>query len=420
MRQFKDSGRFVFNLDNPLIFLQNESLGESRPGGLGNQTGVGSNNSNTQTTPHKPDNMPVVTVTGEEKSPDSLYTYSMGISGIQAHNNNYDETNAFVTKPIRLNENILEVTIDSVEEHPVFQEVSGRASSRQTSVEYYISLKETPSLNDWIPILPKQTKKVLGERLMFRYLHAETLFPFNLNSVSVYKDGLLMDKKDYYILNSQNIQIENVDTDSIYTIDYEPNVYIKNPYKVEVNDYKKKTERITEDFKEGTDVNKTLTLKHVPYIDKERLSQEEGFNPNTSNYQPVQVSIVDARIQGSAGRLINYVPPKMESLDSPYMMNRTLYLDNSWSDLKRYNLEEGYLGLDYYQHKNKITLAEHINIPMIAENERETPGTGTIRVSYDALVTSFRLKIIVRRNTQQEITVSPRVKEYKLNFKSTR
>lgn len=416
MREIKDSGRFVFNLKNPLIYLNNQSSGKNTSVPISpNETHKG-----VQTSPHKPDNMPIETINNEEKTPASLYTYSMGIAGIQANNNTYSEANAFVTKPIKLNENILEVTLDSLEEHPVFDEVSGRASKKQTSVEYYISLKEKPSLEDWLPILPRETKKVSGERLFFDTLYAETLFPFRLGTVSVYKNGVLLPSSKYFVLNSKRIQLESVDDKSIYTIDYTPDVYNNNPYKVEVNDYRLSTERIVEEFPEGTDTNKTVTLKHVPYINKELLLEEDGFNPNESDYQPIQVSIVDSQIRGLNGRTVNYVPPKREDVELPHMVNKTLYLDNSWSDLERYDLEKGYLGIDYFQHKNKITLAEHINIPMIEENERETPGTGTIRVSYDALVTAFRLKIVLRRNTEREKTASPRVKEYKLNFKATR
>lgn len=396
MSEIRDSGRFVFNEKNPVQFLREGQL-----------------------IPSKPDNMENDTEESESYSPDGLYTYSMGINQIEANNNTYEESSVFVTKPIALNENVLEVTLNALEEHPVFDEVSGRAAVNQTSIEYYIAIKDNPSPNDWISILPRETKEVKGERLFFDGINAETLFPFQLDSVRVYKDGLIIEKPEYYVLNTQSIQVEHLNRDAIYTIDYTPNTFASNPYIIEINDYKYDIERMTEEF-DGTDINKTLTLNHVPYIDKEKLLEEEDFNPNTSQYRPVDVSIVDASIQAPNGRSVNYVPPTFLRDGEPYMANKTLYLDNSWSELQRYNLETGYLGIDYFQNKNKITLAEHINIPMIEENERETPGTGTIRVSYDALVTEFRLKVILRRNTQKEITATPRLKEYQLNFKSIR
>lgn len=396
-KEIKDSGRFIFNKDTPLLYRRQGQL-----------------------IPGKPDNMETDGNQSESFTPDGLYTYSIGISEIQANNVNYDESNAFVTKPIELNENVLEVVLDSIEEHPVFEEVSGRAASQQTSVEYYLSLKKRPGLNDWHPILPRQTKKVKGERLFFEGISATTLFSFQMNSIVVYKDGVKLDKSMYYILNKQAIQIDYVDSDSVYTVDYSPDTFTKDPYTFEVNDFKFQTERIVEEFPEGTDINKTITLRHVPYIDKERLLQEEDYNPNTSDYRPIDVSIVQANIQIPNGGATNYVPPTKEIEDRPYMVNKSLYLDNSWSEMEHFDLEKGYLGIDYFQHKNKITLAEHINVPMIEENMTETPGTGTIRVSYDALVTAFRLKIVLRRNTKKEKTASPRVKEFTLNFKATR
>lgn len=397
MREVKDSGRFIFGRDAPETYIDD----------------IDSN-------PSKPRNMLNDTRDTESMSPDRLYTYSMGISEIRANNNTYEESNAFVTKPIQVHENVLQISLDSVEEHPVFDEISGRANDRQTSVEYYVSMQSNPNLADWIPILPEQTEHIKSERLFFDGVNATTLFPFQISTVEVFRDGIRLKEEDYYILNNQQVQLTTINRDVIYTVNYTPNTFVKNPYLIEVNDYKYNTTRMTEEFPQGTDVNKTITLSHVPYIDREKIIQEENYNPSTSDYKPIEVDIVSSRIQGPNGTLVNYVPSYKMREGEPYMNNKTLYLDNSWSDMKRYNLEEGYLGIDYYQYKNKITLAEHINIPMIIENEKETPGTGTIRVSYDALATEFRLKVILRRNTQKEITTTPKLKEYKLNFKATR
>lgn len=397
MREVKDSGRFIFGRDAPEAYIDD----------------INSN-------PSKPRNMLNDTRDTESMSPDRLYTYSMGISEIRANNNTYEESNAFVTKPIQVHENVLQISLDSVEEHPVFDEISGRANDRQTSVEYYVSMQSNPNLADWIPILPEQTEHIKSERLFFDGVNATTLFPFQISTVEVFRDGIRLKEEDYYILNNQQVQLTTINRDVIYTVNYTPNTFVKNPYLIELNDYKYNTTRMTEEFPQGTDVNKTITLSHVPYIDREKIIQEENYNPSTSDYKPIEVDIVSSRIQGPNGTLVNYVPSYKMREGEPYMNNKTLYLDNSWSDMKRYNLEEGYLGIDYYQYKNKITLAEHINIPMIIENEKETPGTGTIRVSYDALATEFRLKVILRRNTQKEITTTPKLKEYKLNFKATR
>ena len=397
MREVKDSGRFIFGRDAPETYIDD----------------IDSN-------PSKPKNMLNDTRDTESMSPDRLYTYSMGISEIRANNNTYEESNAFVTKPIQVHENVLQISLDSVEEHPVFDEISGRANDRQTSVEYYVSMQSNPNLADWIPILPEQTEHIKSERLFFDGVNATTLFPFQISTVEVFRDGIRLKEEDYYILNNQQVQLTTINRDVIYTVNYTPNTFVKNPYLIELNDYKYNTTRMTEEFPQGTDVNKTITLSHVPYIDREKIIQEENYNPSTSGYKPIEVDIVSSRIQGPNGTLVNYVPSYKMREGEPYMNNKTLYLDNSWSDMKRYNLEEGYLGIDYYQYKNKITLAEHINIPMIIENEKETPGTGTIRVSYDALATEFRLKVILRRNTQKEITTTPKLKEYKLNFKATR
>lgn len=398
MTKVNDSGRFIFN----------------------KKTEPGYDEKNFVNNPSKPENMANENIRNDTFAPKSLYTYSMGFSEIQANNNTYQDTNVYVSKPIKINENVLEVSLNALEEHPTFDEVSGKASSKQTSVEYYIAMNDKPSVNDWLPILPENKNKVKSERLMFNGINAKTLFPFKMHTVVIYKDGVKMKKESYYILNNQEVQIVDYNNNQIYTIDYKPNSFTKNPYVIEINDFRYNIEKITEEFPEGTDSNKTISLRHVPYIDKERIVNLKNFDPNDNMYKPIDVSIVNASIRNGDGISKNYVSSDNKNDRNPYTCNKTLYLDNSWSDMKRYNLEEEYYGLDYYQYKNKLTFADHINVPMIEENEQETPGTGTIRVSYDALVTNFRLKIILRRNSQREITATPRVKEYELKFKSTR
>lgn len=398
MNKVNDSGRFVFNEKQGLVYIGREQ------------------NNN----PSKPDNIGNDNSKNEEFTPSSLYTYSMGINEIKATNNTYQEANIYVSKPIKINENVLEVSLDALEEHPVFDSISGRASDKQTSVEYYIAMNEKPSASDWLPILPESTSKVKNEKLLFVGINAKTLFPFKMTSICVYKDGIKLDASEYYVLNSQEVQMINYDENRSYTIDYEPNLFIKNPYIIEINDFKYNVEKITEYFPKGTDSNKTISLKHVPFIDKEKIIKIDDFDPNQDTYRPIDVSIIDASIRNGDGVSTNFVPSSKNSNKGPYTRNKTLYLNNSWSDMKNYSLENEYYGLDYYQYKNKLTFADHINIPMIEENEQETPGTGTIVVTYDALVTNFRLKIILRRSTKKEITATPKIKEYELKFKSAR
>ena len=94
--------------------------------------------------------------------PDSLYVYSLGIKDIQARSVQYDEKQAYVTKPFNITGNVMEVELETEEEHPLFDELNGKSLKQQTSLEYYITYKDRPTVSDWIPILPLDQEEVIG------------------------------------------------------------------------------------------------------------------------------------------------------------------------------------------------------------------------------------------------------------------
>lgn len=368
--------------------------------------------------PSKPhDNIRSNTSDHEEHRPVNLYEYSMGIKNIEASHITYGESEVYVSKPLKVYGNVMEVELDALEEHPVFDELNGQSIDRQTSVEYYMSYKQRPTANDWIPILPQSTRTVKGERCLFEGSRANLRFPSLMNTIEVFENGVRMNRNDYEIMNNQEIHIPRRDTGSIYTVNYEPDVYRRNPHILQIQDYKDYTTRMTETF-EGTDVNKTIHLEYTPFIDMEKVLQAGEYNPNTSDYQPIQVRLTNANIQRQGNQVVGLVEPYQGQTDIPFTYNKTLYKDKSWSQLQPYSLTEPYNGFDYYHHKNRLTFTEHFNVPRIPENRQSSHGNATIEVTYDALVTDFRLKMILRRNTAVENTATPKVKEYKIRFKT--
>lgn len=357
----------------------------------------------------------------EEHNPVSLYEYSLGIKNIKAEYTTYKEAEVFVTKPMHLMANVMEVELEAMESHPVFDDLSGEAIDRQTSVEYYLSYKQKPTPDDWVPILPKGEKEVRGERLFLVSNRGKLRFPAKMETINVYENGLKVDRSKFTLLNNQEVNIQRPTAGSIYTVSYKPDEYKKNPWLLQLNDYKQYVQRVTEVFEDGTDINKTISLKYTPFIDIERILKEENYNPNTSAYKPIQVRLVDASIQGKNQSIKKLIEPyRKELINEAYTYNKTLYLDKSWSDMQAYNLDKKdyYGGFDYYQWKNKLKFTEHFKVKRLAENQPYTHGNANVEVSYDALVTDFRLKIILRRNTATETTAAPRVKEYQLRFKT--
>ena len=366
-------------------------------------------------TPSKPKNNKVSSSKNtEDFLPVSLYEYSLGIKNIEAKYITYNEAEVFVSKPMQLKGNVMEIELASTEEHPVFDMIQGVAIDKQTSVEYYLSYKQKPTASDWVPILPKNQKVVTGERLFLKSRKATFLFPSRMDTVLVYENGLLMDRNDYTLLSNQQVDIPRAKSGSVYTVSYTPDSYKKNPWVLQLNDYKKYVQQITERFERGTDINKTVSLAYTPFIDMERIVNEEGYNPNTSTYKPIQVTLTDASIQSKSGSIRKLVEPyRPELLEDAFTYNKTLYLDKSWSDMHDYSLDpnEYYGGFDYYQWKNKLTFTEQFNVKKVHENMPYTHGNATIDVTYDALVTDFRLKIILRRNTSTDVTATPKVQD---------
>ena len=353
------------------------------------------------------------------ESSESLYIYSLGIKDIQAKSIQYGDKQAYVTKPLSIPGNVMEIELEAKESHPLFDELSNQASSRQTSVEYYLSYKAKPAPSDWIPILPKDNKTVIGERLLPEENgECQLRFLSNMSSVVCYANGLKMAPGTFIVLSENKVLLDPYHPGTIYTVDYTPDSYRQNPWTFNLSDYKKDVSKIVDVFPDGTAYNKTVTLSHSPFLDLSQM-QEDNYNPNTSNYKPVQVYIKDATIQGDKRTVVKEIQPyRVDNTLLPFTYNKTLYLDKSWSDLTPYSLESEtlYRGFDYYQWKDKLTFTEHFNVKPLAENLPYTHGNGTIEVHYETLMTDFRLKIILRRNTGNERTVTPEVEQYSLQF----
>lgn len=396
--KIKDPGLFVFQENKNVL------------------SGTGS------TAPGKPmDAGATATVAKEMTNPTNLYEYSLGIKDIQAKYVTYGERQAFVTKPLIIPGNVMEVELEATENHALFDIVDGRASDRQTSVEYYISYKNKPSASDWVPLLPKGTRLIQSERLFLQNGEATFRFPAEMDTVVLYENGLRQTSNRFVLLSNQSLSLVFANPNAIYTIDYVPDQYKKDPWCFKLNDYKYDTQTITESFPQGTAFNKTLTLEHYPFVDMQRILAEADYNPNTSDYKPIQVQLTDASIQGRSRTVLKQVEPfRADLLGMAYTYNKTLYRDKSWSELKNYSIDATnyYGGFDYYHWKNKLTFTEHFQTKQLQENLAYTHGNATVEVTYETIITQFRLKIILRRNTSEELTVTPEVADYCLRFKT--
>lgn len=353
--------------------------------------------------------------------PDNLYVYSIGIKNIEAKSVQYSEKQAYVTQPLSITGNVMEIELETDEEHPVFDELNNEGIRQQTSLEYYIAYKDKPNVNDWVPILPKGEESITGERLLPNIVgQCQLRFKAIISTIKCYANGLLMPQGTFTVTGENSLIITNYNSSTIYTVSYTPNSLRQDPWTFKLSDYKKDVQRVTEIFTQGTAFNKTIELNHSPFIDLARIREEEGYNPNISEYKPIQVTLKNADIQGPGNSIIKEIQPYNSNQENiPFTYNKTLYEDKSWSNMQNYNLvDNGYLGFDYYQHGNKLTFTEHFNVPQIPENRHHTHGNADIEISYDVLITHFRLKVILRRNTANHLTATPKLNNFKLLFKT--
>lgn len=378
--------------------------------------------------PPLPSPPPTKTVKGQKSV--TKYEYLYGMKDLKISHKQYTDKSVYVSTLIPVEGNVMQVSLEANEEHPVFDTLSGEAAERQTSVEYYIApigINPSPTLDDWYPILPESVKTIKSEFLMFGTARTASLrFPALIGSKeepAVYKNGLKMNKNDWSFADGgYSVQLlAKKDPTAIYTIDYTPNAEFYNPWFIDINEKNSVRTKHTDVFESGTNHNKTVVLKNYPYVDYEAINTTEDYDPNTSSYCPIKVTLKDAGIIGPNRTTYKVVDPyDGTNTQKVFTKNITDYKTGIQKELTPYSIDEDkglYNGFEYYQEGNKLFFSETFNKADIYTNENESHGNATIVVEYEYLASKFRVKIILRRNSTDENTLTPAVHEYRLKFK---
>ncbi|WPA89540.1 virion structural protein [Moorella phage MTATph1] len=240
-----------------------------------------------------------------------------------------------------------------LEAEEIHQEVDIAGNKRRvTAVEYYIGAD-----GGWFPILPKG-QTVISERLFGA--KPELRFPV-VSDLKIYQNGVPFN--DYQVIDSQHLLITNFSDNSIYTADYTPEV---SAYVVDLGqllrpkDYNTGSHR--GEYFEGTNPDGTLQLSHVPFVDYGTLDN------------PVSVLVAEG------DKFVEYK-----------------------------NISDYYYGgfrkpgdREFCQVGRKLFFAAPISTP--------------IWVYYRYLGSDIRLKIILRRNIFGFDTLTPVVKNYRLQI----
>lgn len=352
------------------------------------------------------------------------YEYVYGLKDLQIRGKEYAPKSIYVSKPVEVEGNVMQVSLKAVEEHPLFSSLTGEAATRQTSIEYYISYVNDPTSEDWHAILPEGQTDIKSELLMFDNARLATLrFPALTISTpppKVYKDGI--EFSDWaFTGGGTGVQLlVDRNPDAIYTIDYIPNNEIIDPWTIDIYQRGIKTVTVTDVFPNGTNHNKTVILSKYPYIRYDIVNGVSGtFDPN-GTYRPIQVKLTNARIAGPNRSVIQEVLPyDSTTTQAAYTLNITDYKTKQWKAPRPYSTVTGsqYKAFEYWNESNKLYFSETFNKSDILTNQELNHGDAQIEVTYECLVSNFRVKIILRRNGPGMNSLSPIVSEYSLKFK---
>jgi hypothetical protein len=426
------------------------------------------------------DVVPILKAHGAPKAPKRIqvekYEYVYGAYEISVRGQEYNNKGIYVSKPHTVNGNVQTVVLEASEWHPTFLNSQGGLLTkksyndngelvqtgeplRRTSIEYYISPGE--SNENWIPILPLTQIGVNSELLIFpnkSVPRARTIFPIDQDNypVTIYRDEIPLKSEDWRYIGDgyQTIEIlpARFDPEAYYTIDYTPNVSVFNPYEIDFtpgSGYIGDPVLITEMFNApGTSVidkNFTAKLKYYPYVDRNTIAMRDVntgaitpiYNHRFSN--PVEVTlnrednqyVNDAvhRIIGNqkliSGTIKSFRDPNIATLPAgteARLLNMTNYFEGEIPVLNLYNpivdsQDNPVPTFEYYHDGKKVVFTETFRHDGPIENYGASNGNAIVEITYRYLVSGVRCRIIMRRTSKYDSSVSPKVDWYNLKFK---
>ena len=289
------------------------------------------------------------------------YEYKYGFYNISCMNNHYDRVGIYVSEKYKMESNIKNIQISTEEEHQ-----NDTLGNMVTDVEYYITASSNPGPRDWTPILPVNKKTIESELLIITG-EQRAYLRFEAESViSIMKNGVpIKDSHTYHLhVNERTgkvfcVQMFNYDFDSVYSISYVP---VKSAYTV---DYSNSIISSVENYESngGTYVE----LENTPYI-----------------LENITVSLIDTTEHATSKKIIAKNVTDKEDTSISYKN-----FDKTTNDYQ------------FYCYQNSIYFNREIK-----------PGF-IIEVSYKHLISNFRIKAYLRRNTNTDGWLTPTVKSIK-------
>ncbi|WP_422661718.1 hypothetical protein ACK8P5_26715 (plasmid) [Paenibacillus sp. EC2-1] len=325
----------------------------------------------------------------------SKYEYQYGFSNIAVGRNEYHTTGVYVTTPL-IKGNIHRASLETVEEHPALSQINLSV----TNIEYYLTDKEDPGVNDWHPILPNNVSDIFSEPLFFilenGIYKAAARFAVK-NIIAVRENGRPLTAGRDYTMIGRSINMMNYNLSSVYTIDYVPenSAYYVDFLNLYTRSGKTHASTQTDQFE---NVRNEVVLSRSPFVDKERLNaQGLNYQPSylSNEYLPMTVQVIlpdGQRIE----------QPVAVGDDSVGILNMTNYFQPKVSMLGAFSGEN-------YQYRV---------IDNVVKFNTELPAGSIVTVRYSYLTGPIRMKAILRRNLHEMDGLTPFLNEYKVVFQS--
>lgn len=326
--------------------------------------------------------------------PVTKYQYTYGFYNIAPNFVEFQKAAVWVSKEIETSGPIDTITLESDEEHFVSED--GYVG---TDIEFYITTKKNPSYQDWHPICPKNKDYIHKERLQLDYAYCYlrhkavcgniiTYDEFGVQHVTmerpiVYMNDIVLTEDADYILrldgdgDVEAIEISNIDHFALFTVSYTP-IDASKELSLLDDDNPIPSQSYEEIMGNGTACYK---LDGFPFYSK--------TNPDiTSSY----VKIIDI----DAGKVLNQT--NLETSPIECVTDK----ENPAESYK--NFLAGTQKIQYYTYKNYL----YFNRPI--------SKTQKIEINYPSFDSKVRVKVILRRNTKQDLWITPVLKGYKLVF----
>lgn len=355
------------------------------------------------------------------------YEYVYGMYDVHCYGMEYNNVSIYVSKPHVATGNVRRIALEAEETHPTFRNAAGNIIMRdgsdkplrRTSVEYLATYRDNPNATDWYPLLPLGYTDVDCEMLMpIDYQHPTVIarFPISAESaIAIYKDEALLDQCDWEI-NSDDHRIVHIkpyawSTASIYTIDYTPD----GDYSiVDLIDIAKPIGK-RDVFPAGTDRNCTVSLSHYPYVDMQKIRSDITYNP------------VAVTLKGSINGNIGVITQEIKSTRNPSaesnpsainarLLNVTNYRSDDLPALSPYNPKDSLPTFEYCHEGRSVYFTETFGHDGSPANYGVSNGNASISIDYHYLVSNMRLKIILRRTSNVDMSITPTVQSYTLKF----